>query len=129
MQMIFALSPQAKGRVERAAGTFQDRLITEIRLAGANSIGDARVVLEEFIVRFNECFAVSSREPDVAYRPVGKEMCLESAPMLQAQSEGSERQHGEVPCEYASAAAWQGQTYLRRREGGCTRGTGRSADH
>ena len=77
MQMIFALSPQAKGRVERAAGTFQDRLGTELRLAGANSIGDARVVLEEFIVRFNERFAVSPREPDVAYRPVGEEMCLD----------------------------------------------------
>lgn len=77
IQMIFALSPQAKGRVERAAGTFQDRLVTELRLAGANSIGDARVVLEEFIVHFNERFAVSPREPDVAYRPVGEEMCLD----------------------------------------------------
>ena len=38
IQMIFALSPQAKGRVERAAGTFQDRLVTELRLAGASSI-------------------------------------------------------------------------------------------
>ena len=38
IQMIFALSPQAKGRVERAAGTFQDRLITELRLAGATTI-------------------------------------------------------------------------------------------
>ena len=35
IQMIFALSPQAKGRVERTAGTFQDRLVTELRLAGA----------------------------------------------------------------------------------------------
>ena len=34
IQMIFALSPQGKGRVERAAGTFQDRLVTELRLAG-----------------------------------------------------------------------------------------------
>ena len=34
IQLIFALSPQAKGRVERTAGTFQDRLITEPRLAG-----------------------------------------------------------------------------------------------
>ena len=35
IQMIFARSPQAKGRVERTAGTFQDRLVTELRLAGA----------------------------------------------------------------------------------------------
>ena len=36
IQMVFALSPQAKGRVERTAGTFQDRLVTELRLAGAS---------------------------------------------------------------------------------------------
>ena len=41
IQLIFALSPQAKGRVERAAGTFQDRLVSELRLAGAASIDDA----------------------------------------------------------------------------------------
>ena len=43
--MIFALSPQAKGRVERTAGTFQDRLVTELRLAGATTIEEANVVL------------------------------------------------------------------------------------
>ena len=40
IQMIFALSPQAKGRVERAAATFQDRLVAELRLSGASSIGE-----------------------------------------------------------------------------------------
>ena len=35
IHQIFARSPQAKGRVERAAGTFQDRLVTELRLADA----------------------------------------------------------------------------------------------
>ena len=43
IQLIFALSPQAKGRVERTAGTFQDRLITELRLAGATTMEQARV--------------------------------------------------------------------------------------
>ena len=41
VQQIFARSPQAKGRVERAAGTFQDRLVTELRLAGASTITQA----------------------------------------------------------------------------------------
>ena len=41
IQLIFALSPQAKGRVERAAGTFQDRLVTELRLSGATTIEQA----------------------------------------------------------------------------------------
>ena len=36
VRQIFALSPQAKGRVERMASTFQDRLVTELRLAGAS---------------------------------------------------------------------------------------------
>ena len=42
IQMIYALSPQARGRVERAAGTFQDRLVTELRLAGATNLEDPR---------------------------------------------------------------------------------------
>ena len=47
VQMIFALSPQAKGRVERVAGTFQDRLVTELRIADATTIEEATVVLED----------------------------------------------------------------------------------
>ena len=46
IQMIFARSPQAKGSVERTAGTFQDRLVTELRLVNANSIRAANTVLE-----------------------------------------------------------------------------------
>ena len=37
VQLIFARSPQAKGRVERMAGTFQDRLVTELRLPGGSN--------------------------------------------------------------------------------------------
>ena len=48
VQVIFTLSPQAKGRVERAAGTFQDRLITELRLSGATTFEQARAVLKQF---------------------------------------------------------------------------------
>ena len=79
IQMIFALSPQAKGRVERVAGTFQDRLVTELRLAGATTIEDAKIVLEAFIDSFNERFSVPAREPEVAYRPVDEETCLDRA--------------------------------------------------
>ena len=43
IQVIFALSPQAKGRVERTAGTFQDRLITELSLAGATTMEGPRL--------------------------------------------------------------------------------------
>ena len=76
--MIFALSPQAKGRVERMAGTFQDRLVTDLRLVGATTIQEANVVLKDFVVRFNRRFGVPADEPDVAYRPIDSEMCMDS---------------------------------------------------
>ena len=77
IQMLYALSPQAKGRVERAAGTFQDRLVTELRLAGATTIEDAGVVVRDFLPHFNERFGVSAPESEVAYRPVDGGTCLD----------------------------------------------------
>ena len=77
IQMIFALSPQAKGRVERTAGTFQDRLVTELRLAGASSIGEANGVLEQFLPRYNRRFRVPPQCSESAYRPLGSELSLE----------------------------------------------------
>ncbi len=50
---ILAHSPQAKGRVERANGTFQDRLVAELRLAGARTLEEANQVLRDFLPRFN----------------------------------------------------------------------------
>ena len=70
VQQIFARSPQAKGRVERAAGTFQDRLVTELRLAKATTIQQANEILERFIPRFNSQFSVPPEQADAAYRPV-----------------------------------------------------------
>ena len=60
IQMMFAASPQAEaeGHVERAAGIFQDRPVTEPRLAGVSSFGEANGVLERFIPRFNQGFGV-----------------------------------------------------------------------
>ena len=71
IQMIFAQSPQAKGRVERTAGTFQDRLVTELRPVSANS------VLEQFLPRFNRRFQVPPRHPEPAFRPLNPELCLD----------------------------------------------------
>ena len=70
VRLIFARSPQAKGRVERMAGTFQDRLVTELRLASATTIGEAQAVLERFLPRFNARFAVAARQPEPAWRPL-----------------------------------------------------------
>ena len=79
IQMVFALSPQVKGRVERTAGTFQDRLVTELRLAGATTIEEANVVLKDFLVRFNARFGVPAQHPQVAYRPLGSGVYLDTA--------------------------------------------------
>lgn len=67
---IFARSPEAKGRIERANGTFQDRLVTELRLAAVVTIEEANHVLEGFLPRFNERFAVPAAQTEPAYRPV-----------------------------------------------------------
>ena len=50
IQMIFALSPQAKGRVERAAGTFQDRL-HGTPAGRRTTIEQAKAVLKQFLPR------------------------------------------------------------------------------
>jgi hypothetical protein len=70
IQPIFALSPQAKGRVERLFGTLQDRLVTELRLAGAQGIQEASQLLEDFLPRFNARFGVPPAHSDCAYRPL-----------------------------------------------------------
>ena len=76
IQQIFALSPQAKGRVERMLKTFQDRLVTELRLAGASNIDEASLVLREYLPRFNARFSVAAEQPEPAYRPVSEELSL-----------------------------------------------------
>jgi hypothetical protein len=66
---VAAASAQAKGRVERLWGTCQDRLVSELRLAGADDLASANVVLERFIGRFNERFAVPPAIEAPAWRP------------------------------------------------------------
>jgi len=68
--MVYAYSPQAKGRIERLWETLQDRLTLELRLAGIKSIKEANAFLPGFIQRFNARFAVIPREPQSAYRPL-----------------------------------------------------------
>ena len=70
IRQIFARSPEAKGRVERANGTFQDRLVSELRLAGASTIAEANSILEGFLPRFNARFGVPAAQPGSAYRPL-----------------------------------------------------------
>lgn len=74
---VIAHSPEAKGRVERANGTFQDRLVTELRLAEASSISEANSVLWDFLPRFNQRFGVPAAQSGQVYRPISLEIDLE----------------------------------------------------
>jgi len=74
---IYALSPQAKGRIERLWGTFQDRLVSELRLAGASSEAEANAVLWRFLPAFNRRFAVPAAVPGSAYRALPTSLPLD----------------------------------------------------
>lgn len=71
VDVIHAHSPQAKGRVERGFRTHQDRLVKELRLAGATSIEDANRVLVTYLVNFNRRFArVPANDADLHRRAI-----------------------------------------------------------
>jgi hypothetical protein len=77
IRMIFVRSPQAKGRVERAAATFQDRLVIELRLAGATTITEADELLSSFLPRFNGKFGVLAKQDHLAYRRLEQSVSLD----------------------------------------------------
>jgi len=57
IEIIHAHSPQAKGRIERAFGTLQDRLVKELRLSGICNKEEANEFLEKFMPQYNKRFA------------------------------------------------------------------------
>jgi len=70
IEVIFALSPQAKGRVERLWGTLQDRLVSELRLVGASTVEEANAVLRAFRPDHNRRFAIAPADATPAWRAV-----------------------------------------------------------
>ncbi len=70
IEPIHAGSPQAKGRVERANGTLQDRLVKEMRLRGIDGMEAGNAFLPEFMEDHNRRFAVEPLCPADAHRPV-----------------------------------------------------------
>lgn len=69
IELIFALSPQAKGRAERMFETLQDRLVKEMRLEGISSKEEGtRYLREVYIPKHNKKFAVPPREPGNLHR-------------------------------------------------------------
>lgn len=67
---IHANTPQAKGRVERANQTLQDRLVKELRLNHIQTLNKANQLLPEFIKDYNQRFAKPPQSPVDAHRPV-----------------------------------------------------------
>src|SRR5438034_1490255 len=74
---IYALSPQAKGRVERLWGTLQDRLVSELRLAGARTSAEANAVLERYRPVHNRRFAIPPQDTTPAWRPLRRGVDLD----------------------------------------------------
>ena len=72
VQIICANTPQAKGRIERANQTLQDRLIKELRLQGLSDIDSANAFLTQFRQDYNRRFAVVPRSNHDAHRPLLK---------------------------------------------------------
>lgn len=57
IKLILANSPQAKGRVERANRTLQDRLVKELKIRGIKTIDEANTYAKEFIEEYNKKFS------------------------------------------------------------------------
>jgi len=73
IQIICAHTPQAKGRVERAIQTLQDRLPKELRLRNLSSWKDGNAYLPIFMEDFNQRFAVQPRSDHNAHRSLSKQ--------------------------------------------------------
>ena len=86
--IIHAQSPQAKGRIERLFGTFQDRLIKEMRLAGIRTLEAANEFLEGYLPHDNARFAVQPAQPGDLHQPMDSEerlhrlLCLKTTRVL-----------------------------------------------
>jgi transposase len=77
IESIAARSPQAKGRVERLWKTFQDRLVSELRLAGACTLEQANIILELFLADYNPRFAKPPKEAGLAWRKLDQRLDLD----------------------------------------------------
>jgi hypothetical protein len=70
IDILCANSPQAKGRVERAFGTLQDRLVKELRLAGMSTVAAANAWLPGFIEDYNKRFSRAPANAKDLHRPL-----------------------------------------------------------
>jgi len=77
IDLIFAGSPQAKGRVERSHGTLQDRLIKIMRLDGISSIEEGNRYLETYRKKYNTRFGRQPQSSENTHRELFQEQKLD----------------------------------------------------
>jgi len=85
IELIYANSPQAKGRIERVFSTLQDRLTKELRLAKASGCKEANTILERYLDSFNSKFQVPAKRKGDLHRPLDKRIKLEDILSVQTQ--------------------------------------------
>jgi hypothetical protein len=76
VNIIYAGSPQAKGRIERLFNTFQDRVIKEMRLQGISSITEGNRFLKRYLPIYAKRFGVKPAKQDDLHRPLPKDIDL-----------------------------------------------------
>lgn len=80
-----AYSPQAKGRIERLWGVLQDRLVVELRLAGASTLAEANRLLDRYLPGHNRRFRVAPREQAAVWRQAPDARALDRVLCLKEQ--------------------------------------------
>ena len=86
VQLIFADSPQARGRGERINQSFQDRLVAELDHHHITDPAEATDYLNRiFIPKYAKRFGVKPRDPNSAFRPIPEGLDLRT--VLPAQDE------------------------------------------
>jgi transposase len=78
VEVIHAYSPQAKGRIERQFGTFQDRVVKEMRLAGVTNIAEGNTFLDRYLPEYNRKFAKEAAEQANYHRPIVNKRALDT---------------------------------------------------
>ena len=76
IEAVVARSPQAKGRIERTWRTFQDRLTSELRLAGVSTLEQANTLLSSFLIEYNRQFSKPAARPTLAWRKLDSRLDL-----------------------------------------------------
>jgi hypothetical protein len=79
IDIICANSSQAKGRVERANGTLQDRLVKEMRLRGIDTVTAGNAFLPDFMTDYNARFAKAPFDERDLHRPLAGDDDLDDA--------------------------------------------------